>query len=107
MQVVVKLCHILVDVSQQEQNVNTLLQGLTRQVRGDNIDTEFLFSQNSHVLISFPIMWRESCHLIEDLAKVVLDLFSHIDSLLKQVNVSHSSINRPILQAFCSWIPLF
>ena len=52
-------------------------------------------------------MRGESCHLIENFSKVVLNLFSHIDSLLKEVNIAHFSIDRPILQTLSCWIPLF
>ena len=56
MQVVVVLGDILVDVSQEEQDVNTLLEGLTREVRGDDIHSEFLLRQDSHVLVGLPIV---------------------------------------------------
>ena len=92
MQVVVVLRDILVDVSEEEQDVHTLLQGLTREVRGHNVHSEFLFGQDPHVLVGLPIMRGESCHLIEDLPQVVLDLLSNVDALLEEVDVSHSGV---------------
>ena len=56
MQVVVVLGDILVDVSQEEQDVYTLLQGLTREVRWNDIHSEFLFGQYPHVLVGLPIV---------------------------------------------------
>jgi hypothetical protein len=56
MQVVVVLGDILVDISQEEQDIHTLLQGLTREVRGHNIHSEFLLGQDPHVLVGLPIM---------------------------------------------------
>lgn len=56
MQVVIVLDDILVDVSEEEQDVHALIQGLTREMRGHDIHTEFLFCQDSHVLVGLPIM---------------------------------------------------
>jgi hypothetical protein len=97
MEIVVELCDILVDISEQVQNINTLLEGLTRKMRGHNIYGKFLLSQDTHVLIGLPIVRGKRRHFIKDLTQVVLDLLCYVDALLKQVDVSHPGVNRPVL----------
>jgi len=75
-------------------------------MRWNHIDTELLLGQDAHMLISLPIMRIERRHLIKDLAKVVLDFLWYRNSLLKEINIRHLSVNGPVLNGLSSRVSL-
>ena len=47
---------------------------------------------NSHMLVSLEIMWGHSRHFIECCSQELFDLVTHVDLLLKQIQVIHPRV---------------
>jgi hypothetical protein len=87
MQVVVEICDVFLNVTQQVKNIDTLFKSLRWQMRRHDVDAKLLFCQNAHMLVGLPIMRVKGSHFIKDLTKVMLDLLRNGNAFLKQVYI--------------------
>mmetsp|Transcript_32874 Transcript_32874/g.82568 ORF Transcript_32874/g.82568 Transcript_32874/m.82568 type:complete len:355 (+) Transcript_32874:400-1464(+) len=71
-----------VDVAHDHKNIQTLFQGLTRQMRLDQIQTVFLFGQVTHLFIGLPIVLSDRSQIIEGGVQMMRDMHSDVDVVI-------------------------
>ena len=79
----------LLDLPHNLHNIQVpLLQGLTRQMPGDNIKPKDLLGERAHVLVSLIVVEVEGVEVVEDLVEVLGDLPTDVDDRLEALDLA-------------------